>query len=198
MVQLTITHPTSFTSSNLHENILMISTEVSFILLWISPWHTRRFVVPSLTDLSLTSTSPYLTPAWASNIYNLSIPNLCHQAPFSLNHGLVLFRSQLTRHKRYVLNMVLECHHNIWKQPVSTAIPYPSSLRNITTTRKHQHFVKILKYIFSYVFQDSFTYSWYTARILPAPVLLVPTRTNFHVLLRLASLFSSPQGFSHS
>ena len=55
--------------------------------------------------------------------------------------------------------MVFECRHNIQNQPISTAIPSASSFRNINTIRKHQHSGKILKYVFSYVFQDPFTYT---------------------------------------
>ena len=44
--------------------------------------------------------------------------------------------------------MVFECHHNIRKQPLSTAIPSLNLLRDITTIGTHQHFGKILKDIF--------------------------------------------------
>ena len=49
-------------------------------------------------------------------------------------------------------HMVFECRHNIWNQPVSTAIPSPSLFRDITTIRKHQHLGEILKYVLSYAF----------------------------------------------
>ena len=48
---------------------------------------------------------------------------------------------------------VLECRHNIRNQPVSTTIPSPSSFRDITTIRKHQHFGEILKYFFLMFFK---------------------------------------------
>ena len=48
---------------------------------------------------------------------------------------------------------MFECHHNIRNQPVSTTIPSPSSFRDITTIRKHQHFGEILKYFFLMFFK---------------------------------------------
>ena len=110
-------------------------------------------------DLSLTSTRPYTTSAWASNIYNLFIPNPSFQAQFYVNHPPVSLRSQLTTHRRYISIMVFECCHNFRNQPVSTIIQSPSSFGNITMVREHQHFGKILKYVFSYVFQDSFIHN---------------------------------------
>ena len=134
----------------------MISTEVYFIQMWISPSNTHRFMVSSLMGSRFTSSPPCPAPALASNIYNLFIsnpsPGIC--LPLSLT-------SQLTIHARYISlpYMILECRHNIRNQPVSTTIPSPSSFRDITTIRKHRHFGEILKYVFSYVFQDSLIYS---------------------------------------
>ena len=56
MVQLTIIHPTSLTSPISGKICLMISTEVGYIEVWISPWHTHRFGVSSFMDSRLTST----------------------------------------------------------------------------------------------------------------------------------------------
>ena len=50
---------------------------------------------------------------------------------------------------------VFECRHNIRNQPVSTTIPSPSSFRDITTIRKHQHFIEILKYFFLMLFKTA-------------------------------------------
>ena len=44
--------------------------------------------------------------------------------------------------------MVFECCHNIRNQPVSTAIPSPSSFRDITTIGAYQHLGEILKDVF--------------------------------------------------
>ena len=139
----------------------MISTEVCFIQVWISPSQTHCFVVSSLMDSRLTSTPPCPTPALASNIYNLFTSNPSSQVPFSFNHVPLSLTSQLTTHARYISLpcMVFECRHNIRNQPVSTTIPSPSSFRDITTIRKHQHLGEILKDVFSYVFQDSIAYS---------------------------------------
>ena len=139
----------------------MISIEVFFIQMWISPSNTHRFMVSSLMDSRFTSIPPCLTPALASNIYNLFISNPSLQVPFSFNHVPLSLTSQLTTDARYISlpYMAFECRHNIRKQPVSTMIPSTSSFRDITTIRKHQHLGEILKYVFSYVFQDSIAYN---------------------------------------
>ena len=132
----------------------MISMEVFFIQVWISPWDTHRFVFSSLMDSSFTSTPPCPTPALAFNIYNLFISNPSLQVPFSFNHVSLSLTSQLTTHVRYIAlpYMIFECRHNIRNQPISTIIPSPSSFCDITMIRKHRHFGEILKYVFSYVF----------------------------------------------
>ena len=139
----------------------MISTEFCFIQVWISLWHTHRFMVSSLMDSRFTSTPPWPTPALASNIYNLFMSNPLLQVSFSFNHVPLSLTSQLTTRLRYISlpYMIFECCHNIRKQPVSTTVSSPSSFRDITTIRKHRHFGEILKYVFSYVFQDSLIYS---------------------------------------
>ena len=53
----------------------MISTEVWFTQMWISPSDTHRFMVSSLMDSRFTFTPPCPAPAMASNIYNLFISN---------------------------------------------------------------------------------------------------------------------------
>ena len=128
----------------------MIPTEVCFIQVWISPSHTRHFMVSSLKDSRLTSTPPCPTPALASNIYNLFISNTFPQVPFPFNHVPLSLTSQLTTHARYISlqYMVFECHNNIRNQPGSTTIPLPSPFCDITTTETHQHFGKILIDIF--------------------------------------------------
>ena len=139
----------------------MISTEVCFIQMWISISNTHRFMVSSRIDSRFTFTPPCPAPALASNIYNLFVSNPFPQVPFSFNHVPLSLTSQLTTHARYISlpYMVFECRHNIRNQPVSTTIPSPSSFRHITTIRKHRHFGENLKYVFSYVFQDSLTNS---------------------------------------
>ena len=138
----------------------MISTEVCFIQMWISPSNTHRFMVSSLMHSCFTSIPPCPTPALASNIYSLFISNSSPQVSFSFNHVPLSLTPQPTTHGRYIslLYMVFECCHNIRKQLASTTIPSPSWFRDITTIRKHQRFGKILKYFLSYVFQDSLTY----------------------------------------
>ena len=53
----------------------MISAEVCFIQMWISPSNTYRFMVSPLMDYPFTSTPPCPAPALAFNIYNLFISN---------------------------------------------------------------------------------------------------------------------------
>ena len=151
MVQLTITHPTSLTFSNPQQIHFVISTEVYFIQMWISPWHALRFMVSSLMDSGFTSTPPFPSLALAFNIYNLFSSNPSLQVLFSFSHVPLSLTSQLTTHEHYIFlpYMVFECRHNIQNQPISTTIPSPSSFRDITTIKKYQHFGKILKYVFS-------------------------------------------------
>ena len=140
----------------------MISAEVCFIQMRISPSKTHRFMVSSLMDSRFTSIPPCPAPALASNVYNLFISNPhLEPLPSSFSHVPLSLTSQLTTHARYISlpYMIFECRHNIRNQPVSTTIPSPSSFRNISTIRKHRHFGEILKHVFSYVFQDSLTYS---------------------------------------
>ena len=86
MVQLIVIHPTLLTFSNLQENLFIISTEVCFIQMWISPSHTHRFIVSSPIGSRLTSTPPCPKPALVSNIYNVFISNPSPQFLFSFNH----------------------------------------------------------------------------------------------------------------
>ena len=84
MVQLTITHPTPLTSSNLQENLFdyfnrsLFHPNVDFPII-----HTHRFIVSFPIDSRLTSTPPCPTPALVSNIYNVFISNPFRQVPFS-------------------------------------------------------------------------------------------------------------------
>ena len=138
-------------------------------------------MVSSLMDSRFSSIPPCPTPALASNIYNLFIYNHSLQVPFSFNHVPLSLTSQLTTHEYYISlpHMVFECRHNIPNQPVSTTIPSPSSFRDITTIRKQQHLGEILKYAFSYVFQNSFVYSYYTAEALSALVFIRTHKNEF-------------------
>ena len=151
MVQLTITHPTPLTSSNLQENLFdyfnrsLFHPNVDFPII-----HTHRFIVSFPIDSRLTSTPPCPTPALVSNIYNVFISNPFPQVPFSFNHVPLSLTSQLTTHAHYISLpcMIFECRHNIRNQPVSTTIPFPSPLCNSTTTETHRYFGKILIDIF--------------------------------------------------
>ena len=152
MIQLTTTHPTSLTSSNLQENLFYDSNGSLFhpnVDFPITHTHTHCFIVSSLVDSRLTSTLPCPTPALASNTYNLFISNPSPQVPFSFNHIPPSLMSQLPTHVCYLSlpYMVFTCHHNIWNQLVST-IPFPSPFCNITTTETHRHFSQILIDIF--------------------------------------------------
>ena len=140
----------------------LIPTEVCFIQMWISPSHTHCFIVSSLIDSRLTSTPPCSTPALASNTYNLFISNPSPQVPFSFNHVPPSLMSQLTTHVCYLSlpYTVFECHHNIWNQPVSTTIPFPSPFCNSTTTETHRHFGQILIDIFENFFLDRMALQW--------------------------------------
>ena len=66
------------------------------------------------------------------------------------NHIPISHMSQLTTHASYSFFscMAFECRHNIRNQRVSTAIPSPSSFRDITTLGTHQHLGEILKGVF--------------------------------------------------
>ena len=128
----------------------MISMEVCFIQMWISPSHTHRFIVSSHIDFRLTSTPPCPRPALVSNVYNVFISNPPCQVPFSLNRLPLSLTSQLTTHARNISLpcIVFECCHNIRNQPVSTTIPFPRPFCNSATTETHRHFDKILIDIF--------------------------------------------------
>ena len=100
-------------------------------------------------------TAPYASLARASK----SIP----PCTWSLLHGFT-FSNHIQYHIRhssphaqliFLPYTVFECRHNIRNQPVSTTIPSPSSFRNITTIRKHQHFGEILKYFFLMFFKTA-------------------------------------------
>ena len=60
----------------------MLSTEVCFTEVFISPSHKHHFMVFSLKDSCLISTPSCPTPALASNIYNFFISNFSPQVPF--------------------------------------------------------------------------------------------------------------------
>ena len=121
---------------------LMISMEVCFIQMWISPSHTPFYG---------------LFPALATNIYNLFISNpsprflflsiTCH---YHLRHN--------SPHTHISLPyMVFECRHNIRNEPLST-IPFPSPFCNSTTTETHRHFEKIfIDIFFTFSKQDGTT-----------------------------------------
>ena len=151
MVQLTVTHPTSLTSSNLQENLChgfngsLFHSNVDFPIK-----HTHRFMISSLIDFRLTSTSPCPTPALVSNTYNLFISNSSSQIPFSLNQVLLSLTSELTTHARYISlpYIVFKCSHNIRHQPASTTIPFQIPFYNSTTTETHRHFGKTVIDIF--------------------------------------------------
>ena len=87
--------------------------------------------------------------------------NLYPPRTWSLLHGFT-FSNHIQYHIRhssphaqliFLPYTVFECRHNIRNQPVSTTIPSPSSFRDITTIRKHQHFGEILKYFFLMFFK---------------------------------------------
>ena len=123
MVQLTIAHPTSFTSPNLQDNLFYDFNRSLFLRsVDFSITHTHRFMVSSLMEFRFTSTPPCPTPALASNNYNFFISNPSPQVPFSFNHVPLSLTSQLTTHARYISlpYMVFECRHKIQDQPVST------------------------------------------------------------------------------
>ena len=105
------------------------------------------FTAPSLTGSSL-YTYTLLTPS-----PSLMVPFFPITYQYHISHSSP--HTQLI----FLPYMVFEWHHNIQNQPISTTIPSPSLFRNISTIRKHQHFGHILKYVFSYVFQDSLAYS---------------------------------------
>ena len=100
-------------------------------------------------QINLIFTTPYASLARSSK--PISSPHLVPPPRFHFfqSHP-ISHTSQLTTHATYT---VFECRHNIRNQPVSTTIPSPSSFRDITTIRKHQHFGEILKYFFLMFFK---------------------------------------------
>ena len=163
MVHLTIAHPTSLTSSKFQENLFydfngsLFHPNVDFpikhtLFHGLSPYGLSFHIHPSMSCTS--SGLQYLQP-----LHIQSLPP--EPVPSSFKYVPLLLTSQLTTHARYISLpcMTFECRHNIRNQPVSTTIPSPSSFRHITTIRKHRHFGENLKYVFSYVFQDSLTYT---------------------------------------
>ena len=138
---------------------LMLSTKVdlntSFCLVsHNTPWSVLQInfqpvfttLYPSLALASIPIPSSHLVSLPQFHFFPITYQ---YHIPHSSPHTQLIFLPY----------MVFECRHNIRNQPVSTTIPSPSSFCNITTIRKHQHFSEILKYVFSYVFQDSLTYS---------------------------------------
>ena len=170
-MQLTVTHLTPLTSSNLQENLFYDFNGILFHLnVDFCVTHTDRFMVSSLIESRLTCTPPCSTPDLASNIYNIFISNSSPQIPFSFNHVLLSLTWQLTTHAHYIslTCMVFEYRHNIRNQAVSTVVPCPSPFCN---SHQQKHIViSVFLYTFFLFFsrQDgtilnkAFKYTFYT------------------------------------
>ena len=100
-------------------------------------------------QINLIFTTPYASLAQASK----RIPSLHHGFTFSNHIQYHIRRSSPHVQLMFLPYTVFECRHNTRNQPVSTAIPSPSSFRDITTIRKRQHFGEILKYFFLMFFK---------------------------------------------
>ena len=133
---------------------LMLSTKV---YLNISFYLFLRHALWSVYQINFqpTFTTPYPLLALASTPIPAS-----HLVPPPRFHFFPITYQYHIRHSSpqtqviFLPYMMFECSHNIRNQPVSTTIPCSSSFCDITTIMK-QHFGDILKYVFSYVFQDS-------------------------------------------
>ena len=98
-------------------------------------------------------TAPYPTLAVAFNTYTLLTSSCSPTVPFfPITYQYHIGHSSPHTQLIFLPFMVFKCLHNIRNQPVSTAIPSPSSFCDITTIGKHQHLGEILKYVLSYVF----------------------------------------------
>ena len=121
-----------------------------------------RFILPCFTYHSMICPPDYLPANIHCSLcltdsglytYTLLTPSPSPTVPFfPITYQYHIRQSSPHTQLIFLPYMVLECHHNIWNQTVSTAIPTPSSFRDITTIRKHQHLGEILKYVLSYVF----------------------------------------------
>ena len=119
-------------------------------------------------QINLIFTAPYASLARSSR--PISSPHLVPppRLHFFQSHP-ISHTSQLTTHATYT---VFECRHNIRNQPVSTTIPSPSSFRDITMIRKHQHFGEILKYFFLMFFKTVSHIAKHSLGPLPALVFI--------------------------
>ena len=102
---------------------------------------------------------------WSVHLINFQpiftdTPSPSPMVPFSpITYQYHIHHSSPHRQLIFIPYMVFQCSHNIRNQPISATILSPSSFRDITTIRKHQHFSEILNNVFSFVFQDSLAYS---------------------------------------
>ena len=104
-------------------------------------------------QINLIFTAPYGSLAPASKPIPPCIWSLPHGSTFSNHIQYHIRHSSPHAQLIFLPYTVFECRHNIRNQPVSTTIPSPSSFRDITTIRKHQHFGEILKYFFLMLFK---------------------------------------------
>ena len=112
---------------------------IIYTTLWSFPLMNSRLIF----------TPPCLTLALASNIYTLLRSSLSPQVPFfSITYHYHVRHNSPHTHPIFFPYMVFECRHNIWNQPVSTAIPSPNSFRDITSIGTHQYLGKNLKDVF--------------------------------------------------
>ena len=85
-------------------------------------------------------TALYPTLALVSNTYTLLTSSHSPTIPsFPITYQYHMDHSSPYTQLIFLPYMVFECRHNLRNQHVSTAIPSPSSFRDITTIRKHQH-----------------------------------------------------------
>ena len=116
-----------------------------------------RFILPCFEHHSTVCPPEELlaipTLAPAINTYTLVTSSPSPTVPFfPITYQYHIRHSSPHMQLIFLPYMVFECRHNIQNQTASTAIPSPSSIRDITTIGKHQHLGEILKYVFSYVF----------------------------------------------
>ena len=137
----------------------------------------------------------YITGTKYVNINNACLNFLYPPRTWSLPQGST-FSNHIQHHIRlssphtqliFLPITVFECRHNIRNQPASTTIPSPSSFRDITTIRKHQHFGEILKYFFLMFFKTVSHIAKYSTGPLPTLVFIF-TQKNYFIRAVATSL----------
>ena len=159
---------------------LMLLTEVCLNPgLFCFVLHTTLWSVCQMNS-QLIFAAPYPTLALAFNTYTLLTSSPSPTVPFfPITYQQRIRHSSPLTQLMFVPYLVFESCHNIRNQPVSTAIPSPSSFRDITTIGKHQHLGEILKDVFFLCFLRQYCIQINTAKALPALVFIRTHKNQF-------------------